>query len=147
MNSTNPELYEKDFYAWTKETAQLLKEGRINEVDIKHIVEEIEDMGNSNKRAVVSQLSRLIAHLLKWKYQPSLRCNSWKNTIENSRMEIFEFFKDSPSLKNEVQLKFDSAYQRAIRTASNETGIEVQSFPKECPFLLEQCLSSEFFPE
>lgn len=147
MSSLNHVEHDKDFYAWTKKTAQLLREGRINEVDIKNIAEEIEDMGNSNKRGVVSQLSRLIAHLLKWKYQPALRSNSWKNTIESSRIEISDFFSDSPSLKNEVTAKFDVAYQRALRTASNETGIEVKSFPKTCPFTLDQCLDDNFLPD
>lgn len=79
MRNLNHVDHDKDFYAWTKETVQLLREGRINEVDIKNIAEEIEDMGNSNKRGVVSQLSRLIAHLLKWEYQPALRSNSWES--------------------------------------------------------------------
>ena len=147
MNSVNHNLHDSDFYAWTKQTAQLLKEGRLSEVDIKNIAEELEDMGNSDKRGVVSQLSRLITHLLKWMYQPALRGNSWKNTIEAARIEIIDFFKDSPSLKNEVKNKFDVAYKKAIRIASNETGIEVKDFPQECPFTLEQCLNEEFWPE
>ena len=147
MSITNHELHDKDFYAWTKETAQLLKNGKISEVDIMNVAEELEDMGNSDKRGVVSQLSRLITHLLKWKYQPVLRGNSWRNTIEAARIEISDFFKDSPSLKNEAKLKFEIAYKKAIRIASNETGIEVKEFPKECPFTLEQCLDDEFWPE
>ena len=146
MRNLNHVDHDKDFYAWTKQTVQLLREGRINEVDIKNIAEEIEDMGNSNKRGVVSQLSRLIAHLLKWEYQPALRSNSWKNTIDSSRIEITDFFADSPSLKNEVSLKFEVAYQKALRTASNETGIEVKNFPKDCLFTLDQCLDDSFLP-
>lgn len=146
MNNLRHVDHDKDFYAWTKETAQLLRQGRINEVDIKNIAEEIEDMGNNNKRGVVSQLSRLIAHLLKWKYQPALRSNSWKNTIDSSRIEIADFFSDSPSLKNEIASKFEVAYQRALRTASNETGLEVKNFPTNCPFTLAQCLDDSFFP-
>lgn len=147
MNTVNHELHDKDFYAWTKETAQLLKNGKINEVDIMNIAEEIEDMGGSDKRGVVSQLSRLISHLLKWKYQPVLRGNSWRNTIKGSRVEISDFFDDSPSLKNEVLSKLGVAYKKALYVASNETGIDEKIFPKECPFTLEQCLDSEFFPD
>ena len=147
MSSVNHNLHDSDFYAWTKETAQLLKEGRLSEVDIKNIAEELEDMGNSDKRGVVSQLSRLITHLLKWKYQPALRGNSWRNTIKGARVEITDYFNDSPSLKNEVSVKFSIAYKKAIYAASNETGIDEKDFPIECPFTLEQCLNEEFWPE
>lgn len=147
MNSVNHMLHDTDFYAWTKETANLLKNGKISEVDVMNIAEEIEDMGNSDKRGVVSQLSRLLSHLLKWKYQPVLRGNSWKNTIKAARVEIFDFFDDSPSLKNEVILKLGVAYEKALYVASNETGIDEKTFPKECPFTLEQCLDKEFFPD
>lgn len=147
MGEFNHELHDKDFYAWTKETAQLLKEGKISEVDIMNIAEELEDMGNSDKRSVVSQLSRLITHLLKWKYQPVLRGNSWKNTIKAARVEILDFFSDSPSLKNEITTKFSIAYKKALYVASTETGIDEKNFPQECPFTLEQCLNEEYWPE
>ncbi len=147
MGNVNHQLHNADFYAWTQETAKLLKEGRLKEVDIMNIAEEIEDMGNSEKRGVVSQLSRLMTHLLKWKYQPAFRSNSWKNTIEAARIEITDFFKDSPSLKNTVKFKFDLAYRKAIRIASNETGIEVNNFPQVCPFNLDDCLNEDFWPE
>ena len=68
MSSTNHELHDRDFYAWTKETAQLLKEGRINEVDVMNIAEELKDMGISNKRALISHMTVLLVHLLKCKY-------------------------------------------------------------------------------
>ena len=112
-----------------------------------NIAEEIEDMGNSEKRGLISQLSRLMTHLLKWKYQPALRGNSWKNTIEAARIEIIDFFEDSPSLKNEVRTKFEVAYKRAIRIASNETGIESKDFPPESPFTLDECLNEKFWPD
>jgi hypothetical protein len=147
MGISNHELHKKDFYAWTKETVQLLKEGKLSEVNVMNIAEEIDDMGNSEKRGVVSQISRLITHLLKWKYQPVLRGNSWKNTIKAARVEIADFFNDSPSLKNEVVTKFAIAYKKALYVASTETGIDETNFPKECPFTLEQCLDENFFPE
>ena len=38
-------LYEKDIIAWSKEQARLLQAGRLSELDIEHIVEEIKDVG------------------------------------------------------------------------------------------------------
>jgi hypothetical protein len=147
MSTTNHELHDRDFYAWTKETAQLLKEGKISEVDVMNIAEELEDMGNSEKRSIISQLSRLIAHLLKWKYQPGLRGNSWKTSINGSRLELSYFFEASKLLKKEAEENFIKAYKLGIQWASSDTGIEVKTFPKECPFTLEQCLDENFWPE
>lgn len=147
MSSSNQHLHDSDFYAWTQETARLLKEGKLREVDVMNVAEEIEDMGKSEKRGVVSQLSRLMTHLLQWQYQPTLRGNSWKNTIKASRIEIMDFFKDSPSLKNEVKSKFEVAYAKAILIAANETGIDEALFPQACPFSLEECLNDNFWPE
>src|SRR5262245_15828111 len=109
-----------------------------------NIAEEIENMGNSEKRGCVNQLSRLITHLLKWKYQPVLRGNSWKNTIKAARVEISDFFSDSPSLKNEVNAKFSIAYKKTLYIASNETEMNEENFPKECSFTLEDCLNENF---
>jgi Domain of unknown function DUF29 len=147
MGITNHELHDKDFYAWTKKTAQLLKDGKISEVDVMNLSEELEELGMGNKRAVISQLSRLIAHLLKWKYQSGLRGTSWKTSINGARLEISYFFEDSKLLKKEAEENFTKAYKLGIQWASSETGIEVKNFPKECPFTLEQCLDENFLPE
>lgn len=147
MGISNHELHDKDFYAWTKETAQLLKDGKVSEVDIMNIAEEIEDMGNSEKRAVVSQLSRLIAHLLKWKYQSGLRGNSWKTSINGARLQLSYFLESSKLLKKESEENFIKAYKLGIQWASSDTGIEVKNFPADCPFTLEQCLNENFWPE
>lgn len=150
MSITNHELHDRDFYAWTKETAQLLKNGRVSEVDINNIAQEIEELGVSEKRAAVSQLSRLISHLLKWKYQPINRGTSWKATIQDARLELIDFLNESATLRAKVEDDFKNktvVYRRAVNWAAKETGIEVRIFPKECPFTLEQCLNEDFWPE
>ena len=58
-------LYEQDFFAWTKQQANLLKEGRLRELDLPNLIEELEDMGRSNYRELESRLIVLVAHLLK----------------------------------------------------------------------------------
>ena len=147
MGITNHELHDKDFYAWTKETAQLLKDGRVNEVDIINIADEIEELGISDDRALFSQLSRLIAHLLKWQYQPSFRGNSWKNTIEDARIELKYFMDKSKLLKKEAYNAFEKAYQSGIRKAVVQTGLDKKTFPETPLFTLDQCLDENFWPE
>lgn len=139
--------YEKDFYAWALHNSALIRQGRLSEVDLEHIAEEIESMGNSNKRELASRLAVLIAHLLKWQFQPTRRSTSWRLTIKVQRININRLLKQNPSLKHEVNSILEDAYEEAIVIAANETGLDESSFPKNCPFNLEQCLSGEFFPE
>src|SRR3982750_3295215 len=93
------DLYESDFYAWTQEQARLLRERRWNDLDLENLVDEVESVGRSDKRQIESRLEILIAHLLKWKYQPGGRGNSWSSTIFEQRNRIAGLVEDSPSLR------------------------------------------------
>lgn len=139
--------YEKDFYAWAIQNAQLLKNGRLTEVDIMHVAEEIESMGKSEKRELINRLVVLIAHLLKWQYQPIRRSRSWELTIQEQRIEILELLEDSPSLKGELDKQFISAYDKALLMAEKETGLARETFSNECPFTLKQIFNEQFYPQ
>ncbi len=140
------ESYEKDFYAWTSHNAELLRHKKFDEIDIENIAEEIESMGKSTKRELINRFAILLAHLLKWQFQPERRSNSWKNTIEEQRDEIIELIEDSPSLKYELNEKIERAYRRATLIASTETGMTKETFPKTCPFTLDDSLNFDFLP-
>jgi hypothetical protein len=66
---SNAHLYDDDFYAWANEQAALLRAGRLSEADLEHIAEEIESMGRTEKRELISHLTVLLGHLLKWRYR------------------------------------------------------------------------------
>ena len=72
--------YNLDFYGWTQEQAALLKAGRLNDLDIINLIEEVETMGRSEKRALESRLTVLLVHLLQWTYQSNRRCRNWQLT-------------------------------------------------------------------
>ena len=112
-----------------------------------NIAEELEDMGISNKRALISHLTVLIVHLLKCKYQAGKRGSSWENTIERQRIDVKDLINESPSLKHELEVKFDLAYKRARLDAATEMEIKKSVLPEICPFTLEQCLDENFWPE
>lgn len=139
--------YEEDFYAWTIHNAKLLREGKLSEIDIEHIAEEIESMGKSEKRELISRLAVLIAHLLKWQLQPERRSNSWKYTIEEQREEVLELLEESPSLKYTLSEKLDRAYRKAILLAATETGVNKSIFKNKLPFSFEQILNKDFYPK
>ncbi len=147
MTKKIQQTYENDFYAWTIHNAQLLKKGKLSEVDVKNIAEEIESMGKSEKRELINRLAILLAHLLKWKFQPVRQSKSWELTIKEQRFELIDLLKESPSLKHELEKKLSHAYQKALMMAEKETGLEQKNFPKKCPFSLKQSLAENYFPK
>ncbi len=75
------EIYQRDFHAWAMRNAELIRQGRLADIDGEHVAEELESMGKSQQRALGSRLTVLLAHLLKWRHQPGGRGASWRNTI------------------------------------------------------------------
>ncbi|KJR41703.1 protein of unknown function DUF29 [Candidatus Magnetoovum chiemensis] len=140
-------LYETDFYQWALKTADLLRQGRFTELDIKNIAEEIEDLGKNNKRELASRLAVLIMHLLKWQYQPEKRSDSWITTINIQRIDIELVLEDSPSLKYDIDKVIEKAFIIAKRKFKKETGLDKNPLPKACPYTWEQLNDDDFLPE
>jgi hypothetical protein len=144
---TNQCLYEQDFYAWANEQAALLRAGRLSEADIEHIAEEIESMGKTEKRELVSRLAVLLLHLLKWQHQPTHRGTSWRLSVENARDDISDHLGDNPSLKSLLDDSVVAAYRRARRQAAAETGLGQDNFPQTCPWTFDQIIAADFWPD
>ena len=138
-------LYEQDYLLWLEATAQLLREGHLSAIDITNLLEEIEDMGRSEKRAVYGNLKILLMHLLKHQYQPEQRSNSWVATIVEHRQRLKKAFGDSPSLQPYFVEIVNECYQDARELAAAETGIAVEVFPVSTPFTSEEVLKSDYF--
>ena len=138
--------YEEDLYAWALKNAALLRAGRVSEIDVQHLAEELEDMGKSERRALRSQLHNLLLHLLKWQFQPSHRGVSWKLLLRNARHRIGIIIEDSPSLRPQIQVLILKEYPTARLDAIDETGLPEASFPQTCPYTLEQVIDIAYFP-
>ncbi|WP_319423239.1 DUF29 domain-containing protein [Pleurocapsa sp. FMAR1] len=139
-------LYNRDYYLWLSYTAQLIKDGNFSEIDAANLIEEIEDMGRSEKRAVKSNLIILLLHLLKYKYQPAKKTNSWKASIREHRRRLRDDFKVSPSLKRYFQEVFEESYQDSREQVADETGLPIDTFPTLCPFTIAEVLDSNYLP-
>ena len=139
-------LYEKDFYAWTQEQAKLIKDKAFERLDLIHLFDEVESMGASEVRELESRLEVLLAHLLKWKYQPNLQCRSWQLTIKEQRYRLKKRIKKMPSLKPLLPEAFIDSYESAIYSAMKETGLDDSTFPSVSPWTIEQVLNDEFYP-
>jgi hypothetical protein len=139
-------LYEQDFYLWLQTNINLLKEGKFAEIDLENLLEELESMGRSDKNALKSNLKILLMHLLKYKYQPEKRTNSWRYNIIEHRQRLRDTFKTSPSLYRFFEEIFNEAYQDARELAAGETGLSIKIFPPESPFTVEEVLNPDFLP-
>jgi len=147
--------YEQDFNYWIEQHIALLREGKLNEIDVEHLLEELEDMGKSNQNELESRFRVLLAHLLKWQFQyqqlqeqwKTFTGGSWRGSIREQRKGITKKLKQNPSLKRHLAAAVKEAYPDAIDIASDETGLPTATFPHECPYTLEQLLNDNFFPE
>ena len=139
--------YQKDFYSWTQEQAELLKHGRFAELDIENLIEEVETMGRSEKRELESRLTVLLLHLLKWKYQEVRRGRSWQLSIDEQRIQFSRTLKDNPGLKPKLDEMISDAYKLAVIQASRETKISKSVFPELCPWTLEQFIEEGYYPD
>ncbi len=138
--------YAEDFYGWLTNTAQLIRIGDFDDLDFEQIAEELESMSKSERRELASRLTVLLAHLLKWQYQPEKRSRSWENTIKIQRIDIHELLQESPSLRYEIEHVIDTAYRKARIWAEEETGIDEQWFPDACPYSLDDLLNDQYLP-
>ncbi|MBH8565075.1 DUF29 domain-containing protein [Nostoc sp. CENA67] len=141
-------LYEQDYYAWVKQTAELLQSHQWEALDLDNLIEEVVDLGKSQQRALQSALRLVLSHLLKWKYQPERRTQSWQVTITRERLNIDELLQESPSLRrflDDAQW-INSTYQRARREAMVETGLLEENFAIACPFSVDEILDLDFYP-
>lgn len=143
MNTT----YTQDYHQWAHDTVRLLRERRWQDVDVEHLIEEIEDLGKSERRGITSQLTRLLLHLLKWQYQPKRCSDSWLDSITDARLQIELAIQDSPSLQAYPSEQFAQCYLQARRSAARQTGLSPSIFPTECPYDLADVLYEDWLPE
>jgi hypothetical protein len=143
---TDTDLYEADFYAWTQTQAALLRDHKWTHLDLPNLIEEIESLGKRERQELRNRLAVLLAHLLKWEYQPQNRSRSWLATIRIQRRDISSLLKDSPSLKSYLAEAADHAYWNAKDLAMGETNLPETTFPAECPYSFDEILSDRFYP-
>jgi hypothetical protein len=135
-------LYNSDETAWLEESSRLIKEGRVEDLDYKHLREYLQDMARRDRREVRSRLVQLVLHLLKWQFQPRRRSKSWKVSVFDQRLEL-EFDLLSKSLRNYALQVLEEVYDRAAKLAVAETGLPRSAFPKKCPYSLDFVLGDK----
>jgi hypothetical protein len=133
-------LHEVDETAWLEATADLIRHGRLEEVERDTLAEYLTDMARRDRREVLSRLVVLLSHLLKWEYQPDRRSGSWQGTILEQQRELRQLL-ESGTLRNHATAVFADAYADARKQAAAETGLARAAFPEECGWDLDSALA------
>jgi len=147
MTTATARLYETDFYGWIQQQAAMLRARNLDDLDFDNLIEEVESMGRRERRELEDRLEVLLAHLLKWQYQPSFRSKSGQCAIAAQRLKINNRLQESPSLKSLMPESCEEAYGYAVFAAIRETGLAQSTFPAQCPWTFEQAMDADFWPE
>ena len=147
MDTLAKPKYDHDFVLWLDTQAELLRQGRVHELDLENLAEEVEDIGRSQRRAVESELSVILIHLLKYQFQPSRRSRSWLDTLLEHRGRLAKDFSASRSLELYAEAELADLYRLARKRAAVQTRLPSEAFPETCPYTLEQTLNENFLPE
>ncbi len=123
-----------DLYSWALRQAELLRAGRLSEIDPVAIAEEIDDVGEEQYDKLESALRVLMLHLLKWDHQPEKRSRSWTASVREHRRRVLRQLQKNPGLRSRLNEALGEAYQDARDEASSETGLPLKVFPTERAF-------------
>jgi len=135
-------LFEQDETAWLEHTAELVRDGRFDQLDPSTLAEYLADMAKRDRREVYSRLVVLLAHLLKWEHQPERRVGSWQATILEQQRELRQLL-ESSTLRNHAEAVLADAYADARKQAAAETGLARDHFSAECRWTVDAALADQ----
>jgi hypothetical protein len=149
-------LYDNDLQLWIEQTIQQLQNHEFESLDIEHLIEELVDLGKSEKNTLRSNLKILLAHLLKLKIQhdaPDSMKGSWYSSVVEHRQRVLDNLADTPSLKSFLVEAIEKAYPDARKVAIKEGkfakfGVRIPAesdYPITFPFSIEQILNEDFY--
>ena len=140
------QLYDVDDAQWLEETVSLLKKHQFQQLDLDHLIEELEDLGREKKNAVASLLEQIIRHLLLlqyWTTEAEYNAVHWQEEIYTFRTQLGR--KVTTNLRNYLEKELNSIYQDALGFVKIKT-INSVVFPPDCPYSLEQLLDRSWLP-
>lgn len=137
------DLYDEDHLAWLEQQADHLRAGQLDRLDVAHLIEELEEMGGSQRRELKSRLEILLLHMVKFDAQPRRRTRSWQSTIVEQRARIEDLLEQSPSLRHGLEEVAQKAFAVAVKRAAIETGLKRSALPASLPYPLAAILEDE----
>lgn len=158
-------LYDADFYAWTRQQAEALRRmasggaipGAADGLDLERLAEEIEDLGKEQLRALKSDLTRVIEHLIKLRHSPARDPrNAWRRSVREHRIRIDDRIHDDHirdgrrlgnALADVLPLCWRDGRELAVGSLADEDGIDPAVVPETCPWTLDRILDRAWFPD
>ena len=138
-------LYESDYLQWLEETVNLLKSGQLDALDYENLIEELESLGRSEKRAVSSLLEQIIRHLLFYQYwtvELEYNANHWEAEIISFRNQLEKYL--TTNLYHYLRDNLDVIYNDAKDYVKAKT--KLNHLPNVCPYTLNQLLDKTWLP-
>jgi hypothetical protein len=148
------QLYEDDFYAWTRDQAAALRRlavARPNvDIDLEHLIEEVAGLGTNRRDAVRSHLRRIMQHCLKLEHSPARDPRpGWRDSVIDARLEIEDTL--SRSLRRDLGRNLPKLYDQARRAAQDSLraygeDAAADALPQSCPYGLADLLRHGWYP-
>ena len=144
------ELHKSDFYVWALTQAELLRDGRLQDLDLEHLIEEIEGLAGSVRSGVQSRAQTIMEHLLKLQHSPAQEPrNQWRHTIRLQRRDLENEL--TPSLRRELEDDLERLYARTRRDLADtlrdfDEHEAAERLPETCPYTPEQIIGDWFPP-
>lgn len=132
-----------DLYSWAVRQAELLRAGRLSEIDPVAIAEEIDDVGEEQYDKLESTLRILMRHLLEWDNQPDRRTRSSAASVREQRRRVLRQLRKNPGLQSRLDEALGEAYEDARDEASGETGLPLTAFPATRPYEFQEIIERQ----
>ena len=139
----NYPAYDADYAAWLDAQIEALRDGRLDQLDLEHLVDEVTDLGTSAYNGFVSALRIVLLHMLKWDIQEDYRSRGWSLSIKEHRERVNDILETSPSYRNRLDQALTKAYRQARSEAAAETMLPIRTFPPSNPFTFDEIMTRE----
>jgi uncharacterized protein DUF29 len=135
-----------DETAWLESTAELIREGRHDELDFPKLGDYLAEMAQRDRREVQGRLVLLLTSLLEWNYLSEKHTKSWRKAITSERQELADTLRRGV-LRKHAKTVLADAYLDAVKLVAAETGAPAEKLPRKCPYTLDKLLSPEILAE
>jgi Domain of unknown function DUF29 len=142
-------LYDEDFYVWSKAQAELLRAGRFGDLDLEHLIEEVDDLGESLYRSARSRIRTIIEHLLKLEHSPAVEPRAGgRSTVLAQRDDLRDDL--TPTLRRRAAADLPELFEQARNRANvslRDHGEQsaADTLPKACPYTLDR-ITGDWLP-
>jgi len=148
--------YDADFLVWTEEQAEALRTRDLSRIDWDNLIEEVESLGKSQRKELMSRITVILIHLLKYQFSVDTQPRAgWRSTLLAQRDDLSALLKDNPSLVREIPETIARKYSSARRRALAELEVHEPNLidryqatlPETPPYTAEHVMQMDWLPD